>query len=92
VSDLPAYLLRQRDARESEIDRSRLCSCVNDEHQVNAECRICVGAPAFSPSPTTSNLGRMRSGRSGNEPIPAGHPALENEQWIPGMGGSGPRR
>ena len=83
---LPDCLLRQRREREHEIDRSALCSCVNDEFQVNSECRICRGSGIRPPESDEDESTPDEIRALGYEPIPEGHPALENEQWSPTYG------
>lgn len=90
--NLPPYLLAQR--YEVEPIPSHLCICVSDvlgapvgAYVARSGCDLCSGLGViFEPD-------RIAEAEAlGFEPIPPGHPALEQESYIPGMGGSGPRR
>ena len=83
---IPDYLLAQRRERESEIDRSALCECVDPKNFKASESCTACGGTGLAPSDSEQELTPDEIRALGYEPIPPGHPALENEQWSPTFG------
>lgn len=69
------------------VPRPALRECVDPkDFQADAECGTRHGSGVL-PESDEDDLTHQEIRPLGFEPIPPGHPALENEQWSPTYGG-----